>query len=1080
MYKANKSFSIMSLAFGLVVFFFTVFTSLVLADENYGNLPPDVSMMGMSSLESIDLPFDPNDFSFLIYNPGGDESSIEAAMKKILGRELYPSEIRGPGNEVTLEDLETHDILIVGWNAGGNTTGLHSDDLAAGITGRVILSGHDLDFHTVKGPTNEIKESAERCLVQAIDWVLKGGGTGMITLGDSPYSGDAFSYLPGCWGVSAQVDWAEDIDNFTLEGLTSGVYNELKPEDMSDWGTAYHDIFTIDQDSTFVPFELGVDDDHIITVARLWPVSSKVELTKTDDVNDGNSVRPGDYIMYTISYANPTVGPNYVGTLTDVNIVDYLPDEINYCSSDPCGVYDSDKRSVTWNIGTLPPGDSNSVELTVTVNNLAEPLGTIRNLCVLGANEIWTFAATEITDVNSWKPDIIYVDRRAPGSNTGMSWKNAYRNLQKALARARAGYGCQIWVAAETYKPTQNIYDTDANFALVNGVPIYGGFAGNETSTSQRNPADVNNETILDGQIGAGYAVKYIVKANGIDDAIVDGFTIRGSYYESGYGAGVYLNDSDVSIVNCKIKDNYHSGYGIDITNNSHPYIHNCLFIDNSDYGINCDHSRPVITNSTFDGNYITPSAIFAISSDVKLTDCIVKNHTGYGIFVDNNNIEINHSLIERNSWAGLSCSGGSTLTLTNSVIRFNSELSGNYGGYPGIYLDGISSATIKNNWIHNNGTDADDYGIYVSYTSSPAIIRNNTIVHNPGYGIYLQSGPEPNISNCIIWDNDTGQLFQCSASYSCTTDDPGPGFMNIQTDPNDLHIAENSACKNAGDPAFVPDLGETDIDGEGRVKDGRVDIGADEYYWSPADFNDDEIVNFIDYAIFAKAWKTQNSGKSLDGDSDVDIYDLKLFCEDWLWQAGWTKTFTCGAGQDMGQTMGWSMSQAMTAALVPTVGTAVEVSYPSVLAEQQSMLAGEDETAGIWLVYDGNMTPNSGDEITIYIHSDPMLLCMGIIVEIAGDANITTAMSEADCNNYGWDNGWNSDPYIDPNGWLFISGVSWESVVNGTVGYFKFRYNSGEVTVSVTEESCAYDAYYQPVLFSLEPLIFGRDPNEQ
>jgi hypothetical protein len=89
--------------------------------------------------------------------------------------------------------------------------------------------------------------------------------------------------------------------------------------------------------------------------------------------------------------------------------------------------------------------------------------------------------------------------------------------------------------------------------------------------------------------------------------------------------------------------------------------------------------------------------------------------------------------------------------------------------------------------------------------------------------------------------------------------------------------------------------------------------------------------------------------------------------------------------------------------------------------------------------------------------------------------------MSEADCNNYGWDNGWDSDPYIDPSGWLSISGVSWERVVNGTVGYFKFRYNSGEVTVSINDEDiCAYDADCQPVLSSGEPLIFGRDPNEQ
>jgi hypothetical protein len=154
------------------------------------------------------------------------------------------------------------------------------------------------------------------------------------------------------------------------------------------------------------------------------------------------------------------------------------------------------------------------------------------------------------------------------------------------------------------------------------------------------------------------------------------------------------------------------------------------------------------------------------------------------------------------------------------------------------------------------------------------------------------------------------------------------------------------------------------------------------------------------------------------------------------------------------------------------TVGETVE-------NQQQSMLAGEGETAGIWLVYDGNMMPSYGDEITVYIHSDPMLLAIGMIVEVAGDANITTAMSEADCNNYGWDNGWNSDTYIDPAGWLLISGVSWEGVVDGTISYFKFRYNSGEVAFSINGESVAFDPNCEPVLFSGQPLIFGRDPNE-
>jgi len=47
--------------------------------------------------------------------------------------------------------------------------------------------------------------------------------------------------------------------------------------------------------------------------------------------------------------------------------------------------------------------------------------------------------------------------------------------------------------------------------------------------------------------------------------------------------------------------------------------------------------------------------------------------------------------------------------------------------------------------------------------------------------------------------------------------------------------------------------------------------------------YDDKGIVNFIDFAIFAAAWLTENPLVSLDKDIDVDIYDLKIFCDFWL-----------------------------------------------------------------------------------------------------------------------------------------------------------------------------------------------------
>jgi len=84
----------------------------------------------------------------------------------------------------------------------------------------------------------------------------------LITLGDYL---NTFTYLPEEWDISAQISDGEDINNFTSEALASGVYDGLDPCDMSDWNGTYHDKFTVAQNSPFVPFELGGNQNAVLT-----------------------------------------------------------------------------------------------------------------------------------------------------------------------------------------------------------------------------------------------------------------------------------------------------------------------------------------------------------------------------------------------------------------------------------------------------------------------------------------------------------------------------------------------------------------------------------------------------------------------------------------------------------------------------------------------------------------------------------------------------------------------------------------------------------------------------------------------
>jgi predicted outer membrane repeat protein len=86
-------------------------------------------------------------------------------------------------------------------------------------------------------------------------------------------------------------------------------------------------------------------------------------------------------------------------------------------------------------------------------------------------------------DLGAYEFSLLYVDSRATsGLNNGSSWADAYISLQTALSAAT--HDSEVWVAKGTYKPSES-GNRWANFRLITGAMIYGGFAGTETTRSQ-------------------------------------------------------------------------------------------------------------------------------------------------------------------------------------------------------------------------------------------------------------------------------------------------------------------------------------------------------------------------------------------------------------------------------------------------------------------------------------------------------------------------------------------------------------------------------------------------------------------
>jgi hypothetical protein len=170
------------------------------------------------------------------------------------------------------------------------------------------------------------------------------------------------------------------------------------------------------------------------------------------------------------------------------------------------------------------------------------------------------------------------------------------------------------------------------------------------------------------------------------------------------------------------------------------------------------------------------------------------------------------------------SISGGGSSLGTMGTME-NCAVSNNTATYAG---GGVSSGTLKNCVIYNN-TVTDPYTGGGGGTLWSTLV-NCTVVFNFAYdggGVYGGT-----LHNCIVYNNGgSGSDFNhylATMHYSCTTPLP-VGLWNINAFPyygSDYRLQPNSPCIDRGvnqDWMF----GTTDPDGNPRVLNGRVDMGA-------------------------------------------------------------------------------------------------------------------------------------------------------------------------------------------------------------------------------------------------------------
>lgn len=396
---------------------------------------------------------------------------------------------------------------------------------------------------------------------------------------------------------------------------------------------------------------------------------------------------------------------------------------------------------------------------------------------------------------------IRYVKPEGSDMNSGDSWDAAYRTIQHAIdaLAATPGMPGEVWVAAGTYEPTTYLEDNPnypASFRMSDGISVYGGFEGKETSKAGREikaggmPWDFANVTILQGQSYSGEinwnntdnrwslnsASTHVVwfapllneNKRGFDNVtILDGVTVRGGqattsqadYYNGDRGAGIYMC-VNAWLTNSVVTENVAQGDGGAVWLSGGRVMSSLLFNNSSD-------SRG--------------GAIYMDRAGIVLRSMLANNsaYEGAGIYMDNNGPWTDG--VPHPEYLILS-----TSIVSNNTSSANGAVYCNKGGV-------VLQSTITNNSTPR-ATDMTDEnasqsgGLYIdTYTQTINTVLWNNRINGANIQVYVKNPSPANVRflstavasmNNVVWNNTvTEGVLSLSDTNTATGGQLAPGF---------------------------------------------------------------------------------------------------------------------------------------------------------------------------------------------------------------------------------------------------------------------------------------------------------------
>ena len=703
----------------------------------------------------------------------------------------------GPGSlRQAIADAGTGDVITVDPSLAGGTIALTSQlyidkNLAidgSGLNPQLILSGG----HSTR--ILEIVSPAQVTLSHL--WFTDGqstnGGainnTGNLTIDNSTFSNNSSSGGGGAIaGAGVLITDSTFMNNSASDG--GAIYSTF------GWLEIYRSTMVHNQATTGLggAIRLAGNGEAVI-------VNSTI--TENSVADEGGAISIGGVNL--IFIVNSTFARNMAVSGTEIDITGTSSDlqiinSVFVCVSDGGSCYQSPTAPGMTN-SILGPGTFYDYGLA----ELADNGGPTQTMALLPGSPLidaGTFTQCPATDqrgitrpkgshcdIGAYEDQAIvrYVKQGAGGKNDGTSWANAYTELQSALAATFPDE--EIWVAAGTYMPTATT-DRSISFNLHNGVALYGGFAGGETSLAQRDPAA--HSTVLSGNIdntgeNSDNSYHVVVGSGTNNSAILDGFTVTGGHANgtspNDKGGGMYNHQGSPSIGNVTFENNsatfdggmYNGGDSGASGIGSFPVLRNVVFHENTaDEGGGMEnqfYSSPTLSNVTFTGNTAARSGGGMLNyqqSSPSLTDVTFIGNTasaggGMANWVNSN------PTLERVTFSGNSAENGGGMANDGSspglhILIFDNNSVTIYGA--GMSNDVQSNPTLVNVTFSNNKAYdalADTYGGGMTNVQSSPTLSNVTFYGNSathGGGLLNRDGDSAPILTNVTFSGNTAAV---------------------------------------------------------------------------------------------------------------------------------------------------------------------------------------------------------------------------------------------------------------------------------------------------------------------------------